>query len=232
MIHQVDGWLTDNEASLLYILAKQNSFNGLIVEIGSWKGKSTICLAEGSLNGRSNKVYAIDPHLVTSDKLQQYLAKDEVNSLKKFKENIENAGVGAVINPVIEFSYNAINLIDNEIDLIFIDGSHKYEDVLNDYNLYMPKVRVGGIVAFHDTNDGGPNKVVREKLYRGGNFKNVRFVDSITYGEKTNKVSIYERIKRYHNLMLFNFYNRNRSKQMPRALKAIAKSLYRLVIKR
>ena len=58
---EIDGWLTLKEGKLLYNLSKKND-NGVIVEIGSWKGKSTIYLAHGSKNGKKNKVYAIDPH--------------------------------------------------------------------------------------------------------------------------------------------------------------------------
>ena len=39
------------------------------------------------------------------------------------------------------------------VDVLFIDGGHRYEDVLTDYLLYEPLVRKGGIVAFHDVID-------------------------------------------------------------------------------
>jgi predicted O-methyltransferase YrrM len=37
------------------------------------------------------------------------------------------------------------------IDLLFIDGDHKYESVLSDWLLYNPLVRKNGIVVFHDS---------------------------------------------------------------------------------
>jgi len=47
---------------------------------------------------------------------------------------------------------------DKRLDFVFIDGSHHYEDVLQDYNLYLPKVCVGGLIFLHDSrmNRGGP----------------------------------------------------------------------------
>ncbi len=36
------------------------------------------------------------------------------------------------------------------IDFLFIDGDHLYEGVRNDYEMYAPLVRKGGVVAFHD----------------------------------------------------------------------------------
>lgn len=37
------------------------------------------------------------------------------------------------------------------VDLLFIDGSHDYESVRSDWELYRPLVRPGGLVMFHDT---------------------------------------------------------------------------------
>lgn len=39
---------------------------------------------------------------------------------------------------------------EKQVDFLFIDGDHRYEAILNDYNNYSPLVRKGGIVAFHD----------------------------------------------------------------------------------
>lgn len=39
-------------------------------------------------------------------------------------------------------------------DAIFIDGDHSYEGVKADYNNYVPMVRSGGLVAFHDHGHG------------------------------------------------------------------------------
>ena len=36
------------------------------------------------------------------------------------------------------------------LDLLFVDGSHRYEHVSRDFALYSPLVRPGGLVAFHD----------------------------------------------------------------------------------
>lgn len=37
-----------------------------------------------------------------------------------------------------------------KIDFLFIDGDHTYNGVLDDYGMYEPMVRKGGIIAFHD----------------------------------------------------------------------------------
>ena len=40
-----------------------------------------------------------------------------------------------------------------DIDFLFIDGDHTYEGVKKDFEMYLPFVKRGGIVAFHDIND-------------------------------------------------------------------------------
>src|SRR5436305_15309889 len=62
LIADVPGWLTDEEGEALYDLARACTGRGMIVEIGSWKGKSTICLGLGSRAGASVPAYAVDPH--------------------------------------------------------------------------------------------------------------------------------------------------------------------------
>jgi len=51
------------------------------------------------------------------------------------------------------WSANRESLKTNEIDFLFIDGDHTYEGVLQDFEMYSPLVKRGGIIAFHDIND-------------------------------------------------------------------------------
>ena len=39
---------------------------------------------------------------------------------------------------------------NQSIDVLFIDGSHEYNDVKADFEAFYPKVKKGGIIAFHD----------------------------------------------------------------------------------
>ena len=51
------------------------------------------------------------------------------------------------------------NLTQNEeIDIVFIDALHTYEAVLTDWLVYSPKVKKGGIVAFHDCEKRFPHR--------------------------------------------------------------------------
>lgn len=51
------------------------------------------------------------------------------------------------------------------VDFLFIDGSHYYQDVKDDFNMYKELVRPGGVVAFHDVILRGNDTVEVYKLW-------------------------------------------------------------------
>ena len=51
---------------------------------------------------------------------------------------------------MLDFSYNIIDLIPDDIDFVYIDGDHRYEAVIKDINLFYPKLKKGGLLAGHD----------------------------------------------------------------------------------
>ena len=66
----------------------------------------------------------------------------------------------------------SIKVQNNFYDMLFIDASHCYEDVLIDFALYHPKVVNGGIILFHDCNEVHPC-VVKAVNYVKTHFENV-----------------------------------------------------------
>jgi hypothetical protein len=48
---------------------------------------------------------------------------------------------------------NALKGFINEIDILFIDGDHSYQGVINDFLLYEELVKKGGYIVFDDYND-------------------------------------------------------------------------------
>ena len=190
LIADIPGWLTDEEGEALYDLAKGCTGRGVIVEIGSWKGKSTTCLGLGSKAGRNVPVFAIDPHA-------DYRFGD-------FKANMERAGIADLVTPIASKSQDAADGFDRPIELLFVDGSHDYDDVKADFEQWVPKLVEGGTLAVHDTTLWeGPKRVVEDNVYRSTTFKNVRFVfGSTTVATKVPENTAADRLRARYSLAL------------------------------
>ena len=155
---------------------------GAIVEIGSWKGKFTVFIGEGSESAGKIKIYAIYPHIE--------------GTYEEFKRNIKNAELNDIVIPVVKTSEEAAKDFTEPVEFIFIDGDHEYESVKNDFELWFPKLINKGIIAFRDTVAWpGPRKVVKKYIYASRYVKNVGFVDSITFARKTIKNSLKDRLR-------------------------------------
>ena len=166
------------ETNFLYRCAQDGYGSGSIVEIGSFKGRMTICLALGSQLKRREKVYAIDP-----------LVDDKIRS--QFVKNINKAKVDDYIIPLFKKSEEAVRDFDSPIRLLFIDGCHEYEEVKKDILLWKKHLIEGGIIAMHDYLPenypnflAGVNKAVNECIINSDEFIVEGCIDSILFASK------------------------------------------------
>jgi predicted O-methyltransferase YrrM len=142
-VDSIEGILSKKEQKLLHELAQRS--RGNIVEIGSWKGLSTVCLALGLEKGY--KVYAIDPHKGSA----LHKMKGNKNSYKEFMNNIIKLNVQDLVIPMVMTSKKAFESWDKgEIDLLWIDGNHEYEYVKYDVENWTKLLNENGILAMHD----------------------------------------------------------------------------------
>lgn len=193
--NSINGWLTNKEATVLYNLAKNCPQNKAIVEIGSWKGRSTVCLASGSSKGNKAKIYAIDPHTGSNEHKRKL---GEVWTFDEFKENIKIAGLTEYVTPLVKTSEEASKTFDKEIGVLFIDGDHSFEAVKQDLELWFPKVTDGGMIVFHDavtTAWKGVATFVEEEVYRSKRFKRPKIASSVVYAQKVKKNSSLDRLE-------------------------------------
>ncbi len=220
----VEGWLTVEEGELLYRLARACTGEGVIVEIGSFKGKSTIWLARGSLAGARTRVVAIDPHTGSTEHRHDGAP---VWTYDEFLANLHRAGVEEVVRPVVATSAEAAAHFDQLVELLFIDGDHRYEMVRQDFELWFPKLMEGGYLLMHDTiRWAGPRRVARESIYRSRNFRHVGFVHSITFGQKVAENTPADRWRNRYLLLLHTVYDRLSYVPVPPAIKRVAKAIF------
>lgn len=150
-VAEVEGWLTEGQARALFEAASGCPAGGRIVEIGSYQGRSTIVLALGS--DPSVEVVAIDPH-AGNDRGPQEIAgfaeEAETDNLR-FEANLAAAGVRDRVRHLRAFSDEALADVDGPIDVLYVDGAHRYGPALADIRQWGAKVADGGTLLIHDS---------------------------------------------------------------------------------
>ncbi|MGC8784082.1 MAG: class I SAM-dependent methyltransferase [Armatimonadota bacterium] len=224
LTESVEGWLTVEEGELLYRLARACTGRGAIVEVGSFKGKSTIWLAKGSLAGAGARVVAIDPHTGSAEHRQ---GDRPVWTYDEFLANLRRAKVEEIVTPLVATSAETAAHFSQPVELLFIDGDHRYEMVRQDFDLWFPKVMEGGYLLMHDTiRWEGPRRVARECVYRSRSFRNVGFVHSITFGQKVAHNTSADCWRNRYLLLLHFVYDCLSMVRVPPTLKRIAKAVF------
>ena len=187
----IKGFLAHEEGIFLYELTKKYCLKNFAVEVGSYCGKSACYIGQAC---KENKTYlmTIDHHRGSEEQQygEEYFDPDEYNydkeivdTLPTLLKNIQKFQFEEVILPVVNSSELASKEIQNNIDLVFIDGSHTFESARKDYVSWKNKIRIGGILAIHDVYDseveGGqaPREIYEKALSE--NFKLLKRVNSL-----------------------------------------------------
>lgn len=144
------------------------------VEVGSWKGKSSVFMAVEIINSKKNiKFDCVDTWSGSLD-------TDEIKTTKEYQENplilndklyqifLDNINpVSHIINPIRSSSVEASKLYkDNSLDFVFIDACHTYKCVEEDIKSWLPKVKNSGVLAGHDVFHQPVEQAVKNNLHR------------------------------------------------------------------
>jgi predicted O-methyltransferase YrrM len=186
-IKNIQGWLSDKEADLLIsvtsMACREMPAPQVIVEVGSYQGKSTVLL--GSVIKEffpQAKVYAIDPHEGTVGAADQGLHQSPP-TLENFNRNIQEAGVADVIELIKDYSFNVE--WEKHIALLFIDGLHDHDNVARDFGQFSNWLSSGAYVAFHDYSDYYPGvQAFVKELLATGKYRPITRADSLVVLQK------------------------------------------------
>ena len=182
-VEGVDGWMTEGQARALYDTARACPRGGTIVEIGSFRGRSTIVLALAAPRGA--QVVAIDPH-AGNDRGPQEIdgyADQAADDHAAFLANLEAAGVAARVRHLRAFSNEALDHVVGNIDVLYIDGAHRYGPAREDIRDWGARVSDGGTMLIHDSfsSIGVTTAIMRELLWS----------ERFRYAGRTRSLSIY-----------------------------------------
>lgn len=176
-----EGWLTGAQAARLRERAA--AAGGQIVEIGSFRGRSTTVLAAAG-----GSVVAIDPH-AGSDRGPQEIGADASRGnadYDAFHANLAAAGVADRVRHVRSMSGDAHGDVSGEIALLYVDGAHRFRPARDDVASWGARVRPGGVMLVHDafSSVGVTGALLVECVLRGG----------WRYVGRTGSLAEYERV--------------------------------------
>ena len=150
-IERVQGWMTKAQAQRLWSAAATLDSSGRIVEIGSYHGRSAIILASAAVRGV--QVFAIDPHGGNDRGPQQIEGEfeDGQRDHETFLRNLAEAGVATRVQHVRKPSQTATDDVPGLLEVVYIDGAHRFQPARADIVRWGAKVAPGGTLLIHDS---------------------------------------------------------------------------------
>lgn len=177
------GFLTEREARFLALAASCAPAQGVVLEIGSFKGKSTVGLASVTLRYGLGPVVTVDPHSGPSVTDPDVGASG--SSWDDFRASLRAAGVESAVEAHRLFSRDLARGWNRPIRFLWIDGDHTYRGSKEDIDLFRPHLVSGAIVALHDVlhTFEGPVRVFAEELLDSDKFGPAGLCGSIGWAQ-------------------------------------------------
>jgi predicted O-methyltransferase YrrM len=186
-VDEVNGWMTPGQARLLWDSASRLRSGDQIVEIGSFQGRSTTVLAHARPDGV--EVVAIDPHAGNDrgpNEIEGFAEEAEGDNAR-FNANLERAGVRDRVRHVRKMSDAAHSEVEGEIDLLYIDGAHRFGPARDDIRSWGDRVSLGGTMLIHDSFSAvGVTLAQATELAVSGKFRYMGRSESMTEYRREN----------------------------------------------
>jgi len=152
----IPGWMRELELSWLSRIAAALPSGAVWLEVGSWMGKSWSAVALSlplpatiiSVDTFDGGTY--DGATVKYVKEHGPVMEDFVRVHEQVRK--ERPGLASLIM-VMSSAAAAWLVADRSCDVVFIDGDHKTNAVLEDNRIWSPKIKSGGLLCGHDADD-------------------------------------------------------------------------------
>jgi len=120
-----------------------------MIEIGSFAGESTEVFIR---SGKIKKLVIVEPW---DDAIYKPMNLKGTQVQRAFNNRIKKLNNEGIVLPELviakRLSTDAAPLIeDGAYDLVYIDGEHSYNAVIEDIKNYLPKLKINGILSGHD----------------------------------------------------------------------------------
>ncbi|MGH9412802.1 MAG: class I SAM-dependent methyltransferase [Terriglobales bacterium] len=182
----VEGFIGEREIRALVMLAGAAAAaparGAVMLEIGSFKGKSAVALATVAEGLGLGPLVSVDPHTAPSPTDP---GLEGGSSYEAFSEALDRAGVREWVEVHRETSAEAAREWSRPIRLLWIDGDHTWEGARADFEAFAPYLVPDGIVAVHDALHffEGPIRVFVERMLNDDRFGPAGLFHSIAWAQ-------------------------------------------------
>lgn len=151
-LSELDGLIGRDVGELLYDYATAVPYDQAIVELGSYRGKSTCYLATGSKESNCARVYAIDAWSEEVSAWRKAVLSELPSPLfDDFLSQISKADVEEIVTPIRSLTALAAEGYAGEpVALLYIDGDHHQEAALADFRAWRRHLTDDAVIIFDD----------------------------------------------------------------------------------
>lgn len=159
---EIEGWMSAGELAWLFDEASRCD---VVIEIGSWKGRSTKAIAEGCpgtlffidhIEGTPGEDYGE----IWKTEVRNGVSETLLNNLKPhidhgraFFIEAKSSVAAAFLRPILAY---------RQPDMIFIDGNHTYDYVINDIRNWGKYLKKPALLCGHDSHKEGVKRAINE----------------------------------------------------------------------
>jgi predicted O-methyltransferase YrrM len=151
------GFMPDAEGEALWDAAWAMAPDGLILEVGTYCGKSAVWIGAAAQR-RGGVVVTVDHHRGSEENQAGWEHHDpdlvdgsgRMDTLPFFRATMAEAGLDGVVTAVVGSSTTVSAIWSTPLAMLFIDGGHGERPAANDYLGWAHLVQPGGVLAIHD----------------------------------------------------------------------------------
>jgi predicted O-methyltransferase YrrM len=196
--YSIPSWLGRREALALASTCYTLPPGAVIVEIGSFLGKSAILLAGARKMRGSGKVHCVDPFDASGDAFSvpayRAVADADPHPLRtRFQANIARAGLTDWV-AVHEGTAATVGAAWTEpIDMLFLDGDQSPEGARLAYDVWVRFLKVGGLIAVHNSNEReyAPGhegmRLLATGIVRPPQYTDIRCIETTTFARRVSQ---------------------------------------------
>lgn len=193
-LERVEATIKQQEIPFLAMLAAYPTAPGCILEIGAFKGASTIVLSKAARAAGDECIWTVDPFTSPSE-TDPDLSGD--SCYPEFMDNLGKTGEARFVRVFRGVSQDLAQQWRQPLRVLWIDGDHTYCGVKQDLDLFSPFLSDGAIIAFHDVlaKQPGPAHVFANEVLLSSKFGACGISGSIGWAQHVKQPEV---AARYH----------------------------------